>query len=217
MKNLQIYNTKIGLRINRALRVFLNIANRIRLKNRDFSLICNNCNGGVIMHDLGLEFKSPTINMFFYGDHFLKFCENFEFYISQQLTYCERPIHQPEIDYPVCNLGDLELHFLHYSTFEEAKEKWERRSARLNRDNMYIMWTFFSGTDSETLARFERLPFLNKVAFTEKEFLEYMSAFCIKGYSEGLGVLTEFVGWFGKRKIDQFDYVQWFNEGKRGQ
>lgn len=215
MKKIRFYNTKLGLRINRIMRKGVNYGNRKRLKNRDFSLLCNNCNGGIILHDLGMEFKSPTVNLFFYSDHFFRFCENFEYYISQPLTLCKEPSHQPEIDYPVCNLGDLELHFLHYASFEEAKEKWERRTKRLNRDNLFIMWTFFSQTEPELLERFEKLPFCNKVAFTEKEFPEYKSAFCIYGYEEGLGVLTEFEGLKGKRKIDQFDYVRWFNEGKR--
>lgn len=206
MKSLNIYNLKLGGRLNKWLRPRRMRKLQKRLQNRDFSLLCNNCNGGVICHDLGLEFKSPTVNMFFYGDHFFKFCENFEFYMAQQLRPCQDPLKKPDIDYPVCNLGDLELHFLHYHSFEEVKNKWEARSARLNRDNLFVMWTFFDGTDEALLSRFEALPFRNKVAFTEKEYPQYSSAYCIQGYEEGLGVLTQFDGW-GKRKIDRFDYV----------
>ena len=107
-------------------------------------MLCNNCNGGIISHDLGLQFRAPTVNMFFYSDHFLRFCESFEYYIAQPLIPCENPRHKPEIEYPVCNLGDLELR-----GFEE----------------------------------------------------------------QGLGVLSQFDGLRGKRVIDQFDYVNWFNEG----
>jgi hypothetical protein len=36
----------------------------------------------------------------------------------------------------------------------------------------------------------------------------------LRGFEEqGLGVLTQFDGLRGKRVIDQFDYVNWFNEG----
>lgn len=163
---------------------------------------------------MGLQFKSPTVNMFFYGDHFIRFCENFDYYISQPLVVCTNPIYSPEIDYPIGNLGDLELHFLHYTSFEEAEQKWKRRKQRLNRENLFVMWTFFDGTDEQILKRFDALPFANKVAFTEKPFPEYKSAYCITGYESGLGVLTQFDGW-GRRKIDQFDYVTWFNERKR--
>lgn len=214
MKDLTKYNIRFNLRINRFFRKAINKANRKRLINKEFSLLCNNCNGGIISHDLGLQFRAPTVNMFFYSDHFLRFCESFEYYIAQPLIPCENPRHKPEIEYPVCNLGDLELHFLHYSSFEQAKEKWDARTARLNRENIFVMWTFFGGTDEQTMARFDQLPFKNKVAFTEKPFPQYKSACYIRGFEEqGLGVLTQFDGLRGKRVIDQFDYVNWFNEG----
>lgn len=217
MKNLTKYNVKFALRINRFFRKFINRADRKRLKNKDFSLLCNNCNGGTVSHDLGLQFRSPTVNLFFYSDHFFRFCENFDYYIAQPLVPCENPQHKPEIEYPVCNLGDLELHFLHYSSFEQAKEKWDSRTARLNRDNIFVMWTFFDGTDEEMLARFDKIPFQNKVAFTERDFPQYPSAHYIPGFEErGLGVLTLFDGLMGKRVIDHFDYVEWFNSGKKG-
>lgn len=119
MKDLQKYNIRLWGRMNRVLRHWANKAQRKRLINRDFTLLCNNCNGGVISHDLGLQFRSPTVNLFFYEDHFFKFCEKFDYYISQPLTLCEKPMLKPDIEYPVCNLGDLELHFLHYHSFEE--------------------------------------------------------------------------------------------------
>ena len=171
----------------------------------------------MICHDLGLQFRSPTINMFFYGDHFIRFCENLDHYLSMELHPCKEPLHKPEIEYPVCSLGDLELHFLHYRSFEEAKTTWERRTSRINKDNMFFMWTFFDGTDEELLNRFDQLPYPNKVAFTEKNFPQYTSAFHIHGYEDGLGVLTSYDSLNGTQKIDQFDYVTWFNEGKQCQ
>ena len=215
MKNLTMYNVRIFRRINEFLRKGVNKKNRERLKNSDFSLLCNNCNGGIISHDLGLQFRSPTVNLFFYSDHFFRFCEDFEHYIAQPLTLCAHPKHKPDLEYPVCNLGDLELHFLHYHSFEEAKEKWDARAARINRENLFVMWTLFGGTNEAMLERFDSLPIANKVAFTERPFPQYKSAFCIRGFEEkGLGVLTLYDGVKGKRVIDQFDYVKWFNEGR---
>lgn len=216
MKDLTKYNTRVALRWNKLVRRRINRTHRKRLTNQDFSLLCNNCNGGVITHDLGLQFRSPTVNMYFYSDHFIKFCENLEYYLAQELTPCNQPRYKPEKAYPVGNLGDLELHFLHYASFEEAKEKWDSRRERLNMENLFVMWTFFDGTDPALLERFDRLPIANKVAFTEKAFPQYKSAFCIRGYEDGLGVLTLFEGLNGRRKIDQFDYVMWFNEGVFG-
>lgn len=44
-------------------RIFRNKFDRLRLQNKDFSIISNHCMGGIISHDLGLEFKSPTVNL----------------------------------------------------------------------------------------------------------------------------------------------------------
>lgn len=213
MKDVSRYNRRVAFRWNKFLRSFVNRKNRRRLRNTTFSLLCNNCNGGILSHDLGLQFRSPTINLFFYHDHFLRFCENLDYYLQQDLVICEEPQHEPQSEYPVCLLGDLELHFLHYSSFADAKQKWDSRVKRINKDNLFLMLTCYDSADHEFLERFDRLPYKNKVAFTEREFPEYSSAFCISGYEEGLGVLTLFDGLNGKRKIDQFDYVGWFNEG----
>ena len=81
---------------------------------------------------------------------------------------------------------------------------------------MFVMWAFFYETDEALLERFEKLPFANKVAFTEMECSRNKSAFQIRDCGKSIGVLTTFVGLLGKRRIDQFDYVTWFNEGNNG-
>lgn len=215
MKTLDVYNVGIGLRWNLLFRrLFVLPKWRRRLRNNNFTILCNNCNAGVITHDLGQAFNSPTVNLFFYGDHFFKFCENFEYYINQTLEIKDNPIYKPESDYPVCALGDLELHFMHYNSFDEAKKTWDRRLKRISRNNIFVMWTFFSDTSDALLERFEHLPFKNKVAFTERNCPNYPSSFWIRGFPDGLGVLTRFYGLSGKRIIDQFDYVAWLNGGK---
>lgn len=52
-----------------------------RLKNHRFSLISANCIGGVLTHDVGEQFRSPTINLII--PEFIKFAENLKFYLSQ--------------------------------------------------------------------------------------------------------------------------------------
>ncbi len=66
------YNNRITLRWNNWFRRFFILPKmRKALRNKEFTLLSNNCNGGFIYHDLGLQFLSPTINMFFYHDHYL--------------------------------------------------------------------------------------------------------------------------------------------------
>lgn len=58
-------NKKIKQKYRKILRGRIDKKNRSLLKNRDITIISANCVGGVIYHDLGLAFNSPTINLFF--------------------------------------------------------------------------------------------------------------------------------------------------------
>ncbi len=216
---LRIINGGGGLRINNFFRnCFVLPSLRRRIKNKDFSLLTNNCNGGFIYHDLGLQFKSPTINLYFIYDHFLRFLEDLDYYLRQELVEASTPAFVEPNNSPICNLGEgdkkIELHFLHYHSFAEAKELWNKRKARLNRENLFVMFAAFDKAEESQIARFDALPFKNKVVFVERPMPKYNSAYYIKGYEEsGLGVLSRFSGLRGKRILDSFDFVTWFNQG----
>ncbi len=104
---MDLYNGKITRRINQWIRLrFVAQKMRNRLKKRDISILCNNCTGGFILHDLGLRFDSPTINMFFHGMDFFDFVEHFEYYIAQSLIQIPNPKYDPAApDYPVAILA----------------------------------------------------------------------------------------------------------------
>lgn len=53
------------------------------------TIICPNCWGGMIYNRLGLEFKSPFINMFESHDDFLKILKNIELYMKSELQLVE--------------------------------------------------------------------------------------------------------------------------------
>ena len=46
---------------------------RRELRNTDFSLLTPNCMGGILLHDLGLRFLSPTVNLMMRQNEFLQF------------------------------------------------------------------------------------------------------------------------------------------------
>lgn len=57
---MNFYNGKITRRVNQWIRTkFVIPEKRKKLKKRDISILCNNCTGGFILHDLGLRFDSP--------------------------------------------------------------------------------------------------------------------------------------------------------------
>ena len=43
------------------------------------TIISNNCTGGAVCHELGMEFKSPTINLQILPEDYPRFCANIEY------------------------------------------------------------------------------------------------------------------------------------------
>ena len=69
-----------GTVVNKFLRERINFKNRQRLKNKEVSLIANNCNGGFMCHDLHMQFRSPFVNLWLKPKDFLKYLKNIEHY-----------------------------------------------------------------------------------------------------------------------------------------
>lgn len=186
---------------------------RARLTNRDVSVISSNCTGGIISHDLGLMFRSPTVNLFFRAEDFIRFCENLEYYMSiDRLEECTDPSVTGGAEYPVAFLGDIPLFLVHYSSVSEAERKWNGRKARTDRNNLVIIATDRDGMTYGLKDRFEKLPY-RKVMFTHLPDEKHPSCFYISGYENGesVGIVTEPEGWGGKRPTDRFDTVGFLN------
>ncbi|MBU3180691.1 DUF1919 domain-containing protein [Clostridium psychrophilum] len=192
-------------------RKIINSGNKNRLKNKDFSLISSNCNGAFMMHDLDLKFLTPTVNLFFFPNDFIKFVENIDFYLKQKLEF----IDDKNYDYPIGKLKDVKIHFMHYKNNEDAEKQWYKRSKRINPKNIFIMMTDRDGCTEEMIRDFDNLPYKNKVIFTNKKYKQYSSAFYIKGFENqsSIGNIFEFKNILGKKYYDDFDYVNWFNNG----
>lgn len=99
---------------------------RKRLKNDNFTILASNCAAGIIYNRLGKQFLSPTINMWFRQDDFIKFCLNLPYYLSCDLHFVDT-----EYEYPVAKLDDIHLYFNHSKTNEEALENWNKRKKEL--------------------------------------------------------------------------------------
>lgn len=186
---------------------------REMLKNKNFSIIASNCNGGVVSHDLGVRFNSPTVNLCMSAEDFVKFVSSLEKYLSADL----QEDNNNEYPYPVGILGgDITLHFQHYTTYSEAYEKWKTRSERVNFDNLFFMMTDRDNCSEDLIRKFDQLPYKNKLIFTAKEYPDIKSAVYCSEFSENdcVGIMSDFSGRNGRRIYDKyFDFVRWFNEG----
>lgn len=132
---------------------------RRKLKVNNFTVISQNCIGGVFYHDMGLRFESPTINLFFSGMDFVKFVLKLDYYMSfeLQMTWGE--------EYPIGYLDDVAIHFMHYNTCEEARLAWDKRKKRINRKKIIVICTDMEDFTDEVYERWKQITY-PKVLFT---------------------------------------------------
>lgn len=153
---------------------------RQKLTNKDFSVIASNCNGGCILHDLGMRFNSPFVNLWIKPKDFIKLLKDTQHYLSCELSFTK----EEGIGYPVGLLDDIRIYFQHYKTEQDAKSKWEDRAKRINYSNLFILFSDRDGCTESDLKEFDQLPYQNKVVFVNKEHPDLKSAFYIKGFED---------------------------------
>lgn len=142
---------------------------RLKNKNKTFSIISNNCWGGGVYQELRVPYNTPTIGLYFYPDDYIKFLKRLKYYCTDAtLSFTNVSKWKNYVcQYPIGLLDDeIEIHFLHYKSEEEAKEKWDRRKHRMNWNSLYIKMDDRDGCTGEHCAMFDKLPFTNKILFS---------------------------------------------------
>lgn len=181
------------------------------VKDKNFTIFCNNCLGGVFMHDAGKRFNSPTVNLAFDGEEFIKFLENPDKYLGGQFKFKQCP----QVDYPVADLEDIEIRFVHYKSEAECVEAWERRTKRIDWNNLFVIATDNDGMGrKDLLERFDKLPYDNKIMFTAQE-LPYKWAVCVPAFRgrKQVRIMTQFADFKGTRYYETcFDIASWIAE-----
>ena len=183
---------------------------RRKLKNTTPTIISSNCNGEFWYYDMKLKFLSPTINLSFDMNEYVKMLENLRWYMEQPIL----PYEDNRFEFPTGKLADIEIRFNHYDTFDEAVAKWEERKKRIDWDNLFILGIDGDNCTYKTMQRFDQLPYKNKVIFTHISYPEIESSYYIHGFEneEGVGVLLDFKKQFlVRRYLDDFDYVSFLN------
>lgn len=143
---------------------FFDLERWLQVRSREISIISSHCWGGYVYNTLGLEFKSPFINMFLDNDDFFKVLGDIYKYMQFPLIF-DREEYETNLNrkYPVIKLNDATIHFNHYTDFNEAVDIWNRRKERINYDNLFIEMT---AKNYEDIERFQELPYENKICFT---------------------------------------------------
>ena len=123
-------------KVGRELRpYYLNKVERRRLKNRNFTIISQNCIGSIMYHDLGQKFLSPTINMKFNPNDFVMFLSNIRYYLDAPISF----LNDDRYPFPVGHIGDCFVEFVHFKTEDEVVSKWNERKERINWNNLFVI------------------------------------------------------------------------------
>lgn len=165
------------------------------LLDKDTSIISSNCFAGRIMQDLGMEYNTPTLGLWIMPDDFSKLCANLRKYMAMEpklLEHSKNALGEEKHanpsshhDYPMGQLGDVEIHFLHYHTPEEAFSKWKRRAERINYDKLLFIGMEQNGCTEDDVRAFDALPYKNKIFFCSQPY-PYSSVIYIPEF-DGLG------------------------------
>lgn len=142
-------------------------------ENEPFVIISNNCWGAEIYKDFNKQFNTPFIGLFLYAQDYIKLLENFDHYLSLPLEFSNSSKWINSFNYPLGLLGDVELHFLHYESENEALDKWTRRVSRMkevSEDNYFFKICDRDNGNIDIIKRFHLLKFKNKISFSIFDF-----------------------------------------------
>ena len=188
---------------------------RKRLDNKGFSIISHNCMAGILYHRYGMEFLSPTINLWLEGNDFYYLCKNLKEYLTNGKLYFVKS----EYNYPVAILKcseckDIRIYFLHYANEEEAAECWYKRCKRVNYDNLYIIGSDF-GMSESAIRDFGNIASNGTVIFTNKIYKDLSYTFYLEKYknNENVGKYVNDINpQNGIRYVESvFDFCAFFN------
>lgn len=186
---------------------------RSRLENKDMTFLVPSCIGGELFHDLGLEFRSPTVNLMMFQTDFVKLVTHWDEYAAEDFEFysdAEYP------DIPCAHLNDITVHFTHYKTPEEGVAKWREREKRMDWSNTFIFCSDRDGLTREEIESLGNLDVRGIVVLTAKPELADIPYVLYVPECEKAGQIVNLqdVNWpRGNRNYEKwFDWVKWFNE-----
>lgn len=191
-----------------------------RLKNKDFTIISNNCFGGVVYRNNHIPYQSPTCGLFFMAPEYIKFIYDIKKYTSY-VEIKEIPIEKSkykeylkETKYSgiIGVIDDLEICFLHYNNIKEINEKWNRRSKRINWNNIIYKFNDQNLCTYNELKKFDEFPAKNKICFTSKKYDDLITI-QLKQYENDKYGISDTKERDYKRYFDIYDYINNIKNG----
>ncbi|HTD66247.1 MAG TPA: DUF1919 domain-containing protein [Candidatus Limnocylindria bacterium] len=189
---------------------------RRRVTARNFSIISNDCWGGMAYEELVTRYDTPFVGLFLALEDYLRLLRRLKFYCESRLEFTDRSRHE-EINvwreairkpYPIGLLGgDVEVQFLHYASRDEAETKWHRRAQRIHWNNLCVKMCWHDDARMEDwLREFDGFPFERKLSLVPRHVPGLKHSVRLRDYStDGTAQY-----WSSHR---HFDVAAWLNEG----
>lgn len=177
------------------------------------TILCCDCVAGVMYHDLALPFRSPTINLYMQAEDFLRFVQQLPQYKNADIikkTDSDKPFPVGVLRYG--DLEDIELFFMHYTTFEEAVEKWKTRCNRIDFDEVVVVLPLLSeGERTELLLDdFQKIPY-KKVALVTDEYAGHLNTFAYSKAMFDPNGADNLLSYRKNNKLLQWRYLDYFD------
>ena len=179
------------MKLRKMLNPLLGKYRRLGLNNTNFTIISNNCWGGVIYEYYDILKNSPTVGMYFFAEEYIRFISNLKYYLNLKLEivtyedsrYKDVLIKKNQTACLIGKLEDVEIVLLHYYSADEAIEKWERRCKRVDYDNLIFKMSEMNLCTLEHLRAFDEFPAERKVLFVSKDY-GFKSQIVLKQWSK---------------------------------
>lgn len=169
-----------------------------RLINKDFSIISDNCWSSFIYQHFNLPYRSPFAGLFLFSPDYLKLLNDLERHLSCELHFIdandsrykdELIINKTFGKYPIGVINGIEIHFLHYTSEQEARDKWNKRVKRINFNNLIVKFCDRDLATPELIEQFLALPYKNKIFLTSQNY-QHSQALKLKN-EDGAYVMRE--------------------------
>ena len=211
-----VSNIKKQIEANNPIYLNKNRNMRKRLTNTSFTLLTPNCLGGILYHDLGLRFQSPTINLMMTQTDFLKFVFNLQTYKKGTFRFLEHSVGEcPLAILSSDGVDDITINFTHYKDNESSEKKWHERFERIDYDNIFILLQERDGITKNDIIKLSNLKVRGIVVFTCNQYDDIpYSVYMDKYHMDGeVGNILQKNHLSGTREYEKFfDFVKWFDE-----
>jgi uncharacterized protein (DUF1919 family) len=155
-----------------------------------FTIISNDCYGAELYRWLGRPYNTPFVGLMIMAPCYIKLLSQPRYLMSQPLRFTSRSkypsmigFHERHGHYPIGLLEDLEIHFLHYASQQQAVDAWTRRLQRMDWEHIKVKFSMDKDLATEDLLQtFEALSLPAKLTISKRNYATSASNIVVPGF-----------------------------------